>query len=266
MKKKCLCLIFALLLASFSGAMFYKIGYSNGLEQNREDNFLQLEDTPTGYIDKIDYPLIDIAFNDGNDWKVIITYGIYTENPIYMICADGRELQFCKEYLSVTTYPAGRGTTGNGCVTVYKNGQEVKSVEFFECSFEKEELRQKFEKVSKEDALKIIAGEKQTEFVEFTLQKTFSYDKTFYALQSKAEENGIEYIKVSIYKTDDNEEVFSFTPARALDFWGVCWEKSSYNLWVQSGDIGVLCYSYNNGEWNLDISAQKPLYIKSKYD
>lgn len=64
----------------------------------------------------------------------------------------------------------------------------------------------------------------------------------------------------------DGQLTDSFQPARASDFWGICWEHDTYNIWIQSGDIGVLCYSYEDGKWELDTSAARPDYVVSKYD
>lgn len=63
-----------------------------------------------------------------------------------------------------------------------------------------------------------------------------------------------------------DEAVFSFTPARASDFWGICWETDTYNIWIQSGDIGVICYAYADGNWEVDPTAIRPDSIVSKYD
>lgn len=72
---------------------------------------------------------------------------------------------------------------------------------------------------------------------------------------------------VGISVTDaDGTEVYYFEPVRKFDFYGVCWEKDNYNIWIQSGDVGILCYAYNNGEWKLDKDAVRPDYIISKYD
>lgn len=100
----------------------------------------------------------------------------------------------------------------------------------------------------------------------FTAEKTWSYDKEFYAIQSAEEKDSVSYIVVSICSTENNEIIDSFTPARTSDFWGVCWENDTYNLWIQSGDIGTQCYKYEDGLWNVDPSAVRPDYIQSKYD
>lgn len=96
----------------------------------------------------------------------------------------------------------------------------------------------------------------------FTPDKTESFDQRYYALQTTNENS----IVVTVYDKTSGKEVFSFSPARAWDFGGICWEKDTYNIWIQSGDIGVLCYRYTNGQWTLDESAVRPDYIKSKYD
>lgn len=103
------------------------------------------------------------------------------------------------------------------------------------------------------------------EWGSFTAEKTFSYDKQYYAVQEIFEENDIRFIDVRIYSAD-NTLIDSFKPARASDFWGICWEKDSYNIWIQSADVGVLCYSYDDNEWIVNTSAVRPDYIISKYD
>lgn len=100
----------------------------------------------------------------------------------------------------------------------------------------------------------------------FTAEKAYSCDGAFYAVQSTEEQNSIEYAVVSIYATENNERLFSFAPARASDFWGVCWEQDTYDLWIQSGDIGVLCYQYNDSRWSMVQSKIRPDNIVSKYD
>lgn len=100
----------------------------------------------------------------------------------------------------------------------------------------------------------------------FTTDKTFSYDKKYYALQNVEETESGRSIKVTVYSTDMNKAVAEFTPARASDFWGICWESDTYNIWIQSGDAGVLCYACQGEEWTFEGSAERPSYIISKYD
>ncbi len=98
----------------------------------------------------------------------------------------------------------------------------------------------------------------------FTFDRTSSYDDKYYAVSSKKE--GDDSITVSIYESKNDTPVFSFETVRASDFWGICWESSSYNIWIQSGDIGVVCYFYENNQWKLNENAKRPDDIISKYD
>ena len=95
----------------------------------------------------------------------------------------------------------------------------------------------------------------------FTISKTYSYDGNYYAVSNENDT----MIVVTVYSSDDIE-VFSFEPCRRMDYWGICWENNSYNIWVQSGDLGVLCYRMSDEVWTLDYDAVRPDYIISRYD
>lgn len=96
----------------------------------------------------------------------------------------------------------------------------------------------------------------------FTPEKTFSYDRRYYAVQTVEDSR----IAVTVYLTETGEKVDSFSPARALDFWGLCWEKDSYAIWTQSADIGTICYAPEDGKWTLRREAVLPDYIITRYD
>lgn len=102
----------------------------------------------------------------------------------------------------------------------------------------------------------------------FTPDKTYSYDRKYYAVHKadKKKINGFKYIKVSVFDSETEECIFSFWPARAWDFWGICWESDTYNIWIQSSDIGTYCYKYMNDRWEIDLSAERPPDILSRYD
>ena len=100
------------------------------------------------------------------------------------------------------------------------------------------------------------------EWGSFSPNKTTSYDNKYYALQNVNDNN---YIVVTVYETETDKEVYSFSPARALDFWGICWENDTYNIWIQSSDIGDYCYKYDNDTWTFDEEAQMPDYIITRY-
>lgn len=103
----------------------------------------------------------------------------------------------------------------------------------------------------------------------FTADLTYSYDEKYYAVQEVDDTLGERYIKVCIYETDSDTLIYYFYPARAQDFWGICWENDTYNIWTQSADVGIYCYKYEempDREWKRDESAIRPGYIISKYD
>lgn len=52
----------------------------------------------------------------------------------------------------------------------------------------------------------------------FTADRTYSYDKKYYALQKVEDISGTRMIDVIIYETETDSPVFSFYPARASDF------------------------------------------------
>lgn len=107
---------------------------------------------------------------------------------------------------------------------------------------------------------------KEDNWGSFTSEKAFSYDDKYYATQTVEKISDVSYINVSVYLTENDEFVYSFTPARTMDFWGICWENNSYNIWIQSADTGTHCYKYGEDSWALDESLTLPDYIKTKYD
>ena len=66
---------------------------------------------------------------------------------------------------------------------------------------------------------------------------------------------------VSITVSSGADEVFVFSAGSESEFRGVCWDKESYDLWLQYQDGVLVCYSMNDGEWQLNSGAQKPDYI-----
>ena len=102
----------------------------------------------------------------------------------------------------------------------------------------------------------------QKDYGSFSPDITFSYDEKYYAVQtlSKPEGKNVNYINVTIYENGTNILIDSFLTERAFDFWGVCWEDDTYNLWIQSADIGTYCMRHEEGKWIRvdDPSLQMP--------
>ena len=110
----------------------------------------------------------------------------------------------------------------------------------------------------------------QADYGSFTIDPTTSFDGKLTAECTPERFNGenrlTRQMRVDIKNTETKETVYSFSPARVWDFWGICWESDSYNLWIQSGDTGIHCYKYEDGEWVYDYDAVRPADIISKYD
>ena len=98
----------------------------------------------------------------------------------------------------------------------------------------------------------------------FTIEETASFDGRFTAAPSVERVDGINMAVVSI--RENGEDVYSFMPARMFDFWGVCWEKDTYTIWIQSGDVGVKSWFYADGTWHYDDVSLHPKYIHTKWE
>ena len=112
------------------------------------------------------------------------------------------------------------------------------------------------EKVRKDDR-----AAKEKDYGSFTIERTYTYDKKYYA-DCTVQNSGMILIEI---KTRNNIRVCSFKPCRASDFWGICWEYDNYNLWIQSADLGLICYSFNGEEWERNKDAVKPDYIITRW-
>ena len=95
--KRCIILV---ILCVFCTVVASGIFYQMGFKKAKKEYELKLEkeieigdDTPIDEaIGQLDNPLIDIAFNDGNEYMVVICNGIYSEKQTYLWCIDGRNL------------------------------------------------------------------------------------------------------------------------------------------------------------------------------
>lgn len=117
--------------------------------------------------------------------------------------------------------------------------------------------------------LPLSRAEEQELFLgSFSTDKTYSSDLRFYTVQTVQQEQAESYrgIVVTVYETASDAPVFSFTPGRESDHWGICWERDSYDIWVQSGDTGTSCWEYLGGEWKRGNGRACPEYIVSRWD
>jgi len=108
----------------------------------------------------------------------------------------------------------------------------------------------------------IESDPRNSDYGSFTPDRAESFDGKYYALQTVVDR----MIEVTVYTTEGNRKIFSFQPARSMDFWGICWENDSYNIWIQSADIGIYCYEFEDEVWTVNADAVCPSYIVSRWD
>ncbi len=106
------------------------------------------------------------------------------------------------------------------------------------------------------------------DFGSFTYLPTESYDGRYRAELNIERRDGDLATTVYVYITDteSGETAEVIRSERAYDFWGICWDKSSYDIYVQSSDVGTYALRYKDGAWQKDPKAEIPDYIVSRVD
>ncbi len=128
----------------------------------------------------------------------------------------------------------------------------------------------------------------------FTLEKTYSFDHRFFALQT-ADMNALpQKYRVTVYETATGRQVAEFCPTLVAAHQGICWESDTYNIWVQASfaeypiyqsqndldqpdNVWILinpeqqvpftvCYQFDGNTWCENPAALCPSYIISKFD
>ena len=98
----------------------------------------------------------------------------------------------------------------------------------------------------------------------FTMDKTFGYNDEYYAKVNRFNnDEGVLVTVVDIHLASNDVIKDSIIIDTEDEFWGFCWEKDSYNIWIQTSK-GISCYQKGDFEWKLDESAVKPDYIVEK--
>lgn len=67
--------------------------------------------------------------------------------------------------------------------------------------------------------------------------------------------------EVLITVLSGTDEVFVFSAGNESEFRGICWDKNSYDLWLQYQDGGLICYKMADETWEAANGAEKPEYI-----
>ena len=92
------------------------------------------------------------------------------------------------------------------------------------------------------------------EFGSFTRDETYSYDGKYYVAKFDPL-----FHEIGIYSS--NGYVDAIVLPNSGDYYGVCWENDSYNLWIQDKNGDTQCYSMVDEKWSINESAVKPDYI-----
>ena len=140
-----------LMIGMVASYVSYRAGFEEGIDAK-----VNVENQTDSVFGKIDYPLIDIAFDSQSKWVVINRSGLFTEQEMIAAAQDAQKLRQCSEGLRVLTFPVGRGTTPNGVIYVYKDGVLVKEVPYLEAVFEDNTLKDAFKQMEKKQAEQLI--------------------------------------------------------------------------------------------------------------
>ena len=106
------------------------------------------------------------------------------------------------------------------------------------------------------------------EFGSFTYLPSQSSDGRYEAVQSieKRESDPVDMVYVYIRDVQSEETVDVFRAGRMLDFWGICWDRDSHDIWLQSGDVGIFAMCCSDGKWVEDNAVQRPGWLVSRWE
>ena len=132
----CICLISILMVGCLSTPTSFERA-DESIDGNNQNNIIE-----TNAYD--DYPLIDIYFNDDSSWYVIIRENLFEETEKFIVAKNSTIIEENKEYLKLSTFPIGRGTTPCGELYIYKNGILYKRIPFLKVFFGNKVLEEEF--------------------------------------------------------------------------------------------------------------------------
>lgn len=104
-----------------------------------------------------------------------------------------------------------------------------------------------------------LVSPKQTEM--FSTEMTASHDGAYFSVIGVRYEGDDVEAVVNVF-SEMGECVDSFVAGNVDSFFGVCWEKDSYNIWTLSTENGLSCYTCKDEKWTLDESSVLPEYMK----
>ena len=137
MKKITTIVLVILLLVCVFCISFYSLGINTSAEKDDVSFKSELTKLDETIMPKIDYPLIEIPFNDGGDWIVAIRSNFGMDYEMLLVSPTSVNLQLAKQQLLVTTYPVkSEETEPCGYLYVYKDGKIYKEIVFDDIFFE----------------------------------------------------------------------------------------------------------------------------------
>lgn len=172
----------------------------------------------------------------GEDFEIVSSDRISKRECVYtVIIEDGPDIEFeVKNYLSSTA----------------EVGPDVNRIECDELMYYcKSEY-------AYEGYVLYRDGELESDY--YVLPKLYesdSYDGKYSVSLSSGQEEAI------ITVMSGNDEVFVFSAGEYSTFWGICWDKNSYDLWLQYKGGDLVCYHMADETWEVDKRAEKPDYI-----
>ena len=94
-----------------------------------------------------------------------------------------------------------------------------------------------------------------------------SDDGKLYAEQSLVRDESIDVniVYITVYSAENDLPVYDFYTTGSMDYQGVCFEPGTWNIWVQSGDLGVYCMKYGDGRWVKDTETPVPETITTRH-
>jgi hypothetical protein len=145
MNKKILIAVILLFIICF-GAIYLN---RNVLSEKSSKDISAEESTvaeENDFLKYIDYPLLDEYFLGNDDWIFVIDDG--TEDDKCKVITDKNVLETVKTEIVLNTFPVGRGTSPEGRVCLYRNGELIKNVPYIKITYTIEDF---FEKTQASD-------------------------------------------------------------------------------------------------------------------
>ena len=167
----CAMLICCMLLAST--VVFTGCETDAAVNFSETENYPLYENNDAPMLGRVHHPLIDIAFmsaeNENSEWLIVNHSNLFTDDErIEIIHTQGSTLHWFTEHLKVITFPQDRGTTPRGVIYIFRDGERIRRVEYFEVHIYSEFLRNEFRPSTDEEISEIIKSMRTEDHHEHT--------------------------------------------------------------------------------------------------